>query len=200
MSAGLNWLAGQRALIAGAGEAIEVVAAALAAAGAAVARQPADSDAPAIAAHFDAAGDVDLLVHAGVPSVDVAPEAIDIATWRAGFSADIDSRFLYAAEFARRRIAAKQPGAILFLMPSPEPAARKAAAASAQGALDNLVKSLAVEWARDGIRVNAIASRACEAGGLGDDAVRRSLGYLAAYLESDYAAYVTGSVMGVDET
>ena len=62
------------------------------------------------------------------------------------------------------------------------------------------MKTLAVEWARDGIRVNAIASRACEPGGLGDPAVRVSLGHLAAYLASDYAAYVSGMVMGIDET
>ena len=65
--------------------------------------------------------------------------------------------------------------------------------------VENLVKSLAVEWARDGIRINAIASRACEVPPESDPELTQSLGNLAAYLLSDYAAYVSGTVMGVDE-
>ena len=60
--------------------------------------------------------------------------------------------------------------------------------AAAAGALGNLTKTLGVEWARDGIRVNSILTR--DAGS--------TLGNLAAYLVSDYAAYVTGAVMGID--
>lgn len=45
-----------------------------------------------------------------------------------------------------------------------------------------------VEWARDGIRVNSVLTR-----DTGD-----TLGNLAAYLVSDYAAYVTGAVIGID--
>ena len=59
--------------------------------------------------------------------------------------------------------------------------------AAAAGALGNLTKTLGVEWARDGIRVNAIQT--------GEDG--ETLGNLAAYLVSDYAAYVTGAVMGI---
>jgi hypothetical protein len=60
--------------------------------------------------------------------------------------------------------------------------------AAAAGALGNLTKTLGVEWARDGIRVNAILTHSKNA----------TLGNLAAYLLSDYAAYITGAVIGID--
>src|SRR3546814_14968141 len=72
-----------------------------------------------------------------------------------------------------------QGGAILFVG-APEQALGADQAAAA-GALGNLTKTLGVEWARDGIRVNSILTRET-----GD-----TLGHLAAYLVSDYAAYVT---------
>lgn len=184
------WLAGRRALVVGASAEI---AESLSRYGAVVAGgDPGAVDAPAIADAFALAearveGGIDILVHGGAKAAQVAPETVTLENWRASFSADIDGRFLYAAEFARRRLAAKLPGAILLLMPDPAIRVGRAAAITAHGALDNLVKSLAVEWARDGIRVNAIAASAAQ-------------GHLAAYLVSDYAAYVTGCVMGVDET
>src|SRR3546814_4101 len=78
-----------------------------------------------------------------------------------------------------------QGGAILFVG-APEQALGADHAAAA-GALGNLTKTLGVEWARDGIRVNAVLTRSA-----GD-----TLGHLAAYLVGDYAAYVTGAVMGI---
>jgi NAD(P)-dependent dehydrogenase (short-subunit alcohol dehydrogenase family) len=162
----------------------------------------------AIAQDFDAAeaalgGGIDLLLHGGssfAPAYADAPahaEATGLAAWRASVSADIDRRFLQSAEFARRCIAGRRYGSILFLLPALTPAAGCFGQATVYGAIENLVKSLAVEWARDGIRINAIASRACEPSP--DSELAQSLGNLAAYLLSDYAAYVSGTVMGVDE-
>ena len=85
-------------------------------------------------------------------------------------------------------------GSILFL-DLPEDAGG-AVQATASGALGNLTKTLAVEWARDGIRVNTITSRVV-AGGTKEEL--RSLGALASYLVSDFAAYVTGSLIGIDD-
>ena len=200
-----HWLAGRRGVVAGAGEAADTVADALTAAGATVERLTAPSvDAPEIGAAFSAAeaklsGTIDLLVHAGVPMPTSSAETIDLDGWRASLSADIDGRFLFATEFARRLFAAEMGGSILFLLPSAATGARRSASATADGAVANLVKSLAVEWGRDGIRTNAIRSRACEPGGLADEAVRSSLGHLAAYLSSAYGAYITGCLMGIDE-
>ena len=203
MTPPVQWLAGRRALIAGGGAAIDVVADALQRAGARVMRSAIvaggeDGIGEEMAALFDAGG-IDILVHGGAPRV--ARSALDTGVdgWRADVSADIDLRFLHSTEYARRCLAAGQGGAILFLMPAPQPRTGQVAAATVTGAIDNLVKSLAVEWARDGIRVNAIASRLCETDGVEDEAARESLGHLAAYLVSDYAAYISGTVMGIDE-
>jgi NAD(P)-dependent dehydrogenase (short-subunit alcohol dehydrogenase family) len=205
MTAIPNWLDGRRALVVGSGDAADAVATDFATAGARVHRLgEALDDAPAVAAAFDSAeqglgAPVDLLVHAGTPLGDASTADIDLAAWRGGFSADIDGRFFHAAELARRLVGARLPGTILYLMPSPRMAAGRAAAATAHGTLDNLVKSLAVEWGRDGIRVNAIASRVVEAYDAATPTQRTSLTSLGAYLCSDYGAYITGCVMGVDE-
>ena len=200
-----QWLQGRRALVAGNAPGAEAIAVALARHGAAVVRAgTAATDAPEIAAAFAAAeqsadGGMDILIHAGTPMAAAAPQDIGLAAWRATHSADIDGRFLHAAEFTRRRLATAGRGAILFLMPSPVIAPGRAAPATAHGALDNLVKSLAVEWARDGIRINAIASHVAENFAGAAQAEQESLANLAAYLVSDYAAYVTGCVMGISE-
>ena len=199
MSAPLPWLGGRRALLAGEGEALTLVGDALRAAGADVAASGVRPGAEERIAYDLADADPDILVHGGTVGAIGDPASYDLAAWRDHVSADIDLRFLQSAEFARRRLAAGKAGAILFLLPSPAPRAGHAGHATVIGALDNLVKSLAVEWARDGIRVNGIASRACEPGGLTDPAVRASLGHLAAYLSSDYAAYISGMVMGLNE-
>src|SRR3546814_12446658 len=78
-----------------------------------------------------------------------------------------------------------QGGAILFVG-APEQALGADQAAAA-GALGNLTKTLGVEWARDGIRVNTILTHRTD----------ETLGHPAASLASDYAAYVTGAVVGI---
>jgi NAD(P)-dependent dehydrogenase (short-subunit alcohol dehydrogenase family) len=194
------WLAGRQALIVANGPAAQAVAACLGAHGAGVTwADPWQTDAGAIEALFGAAGPIDILIHAGTDMVDASAETIGLAAWRATQSADIDGRFLFAAEFARRRLAAAKPGNILFLMPPATIRTGRSAALTAHGALDNLVKSLAVEWARDGIRVNAIASHVVQHFADAAPAQRLSLGNLAAYLLSDYAAYMTGFIAGIDD-
>lgn len=204
-----HWLAGRSALVVGGTAAASHVAAALHGHGARVHRgvdapqaDTASLDAAAIAAAFDAgpaASGFDILVHAGAPIIDAPADSINLGAWRAEHSADIDGRFLFSAEFVRRRLAQRRPGAILFLMPSAALRPGRAATLSAHGALDNLVKTLGVEWARDGVRVNAIASRVVEQPEAATEAQRHSLGQLASYLVSDYAAYVTGMIMGISE-
>jgi NAD(P)-dependent dehydrogenase (short-subunit alcohol dehydrogenase family) len=198
-----TWLAGKRALVAGRGPILVEVAAALHEGGANVVAGPRaatdDFDGALSEAEVALGGNVDLLVHGGAP-IDVrASEATSIQQWRAGVSADLDSRFLQTAAFARRCIAAGRPGSILYLLPSRTTAAGCVGRATSLGAATNLIKTLAVEWARDGIRINGIASRACEDPTSVEPVVRSSLGNLSAYLLSDYAAYVTGMVTGINE-
>ena len=162
-----GWLNGKRARIEGE---CPAVASALAAQGASLVD----------------AGDSDIWVHiAPPPPVKLAHE-LTHAEWRASLDAGLDRRFLGAKDFAGQCRARGTGGAILFVG-APEQALGADQAAAA-GALGNLTKTLGVEWARDGIRVNSVLTR--DAGA--------TLGNLAAYLVSDYAAYVTGAVMGID--
>lgn len=147
---------------------------------------------PAIAAALTAQGaalveegDCDVLIHIAPPPPVMLAHELSHAEWRAALDAGLDQRFLLAKDFAAGRRAAGKPGAVVFVG-APEQALGADQAAAA-GALGNLTKTLGVEWARDGIRVNTVQTGT-------DDA---TLGNLVAYLASDYAAYVTGAVMGV---
>lgn len=150
-----------------------------------------EGDSPAIAKAFEAAGatlvehEADIWVHIAPLSETKLAHELTHAEWRASLDLGLDRRFLGAKEFAAACRARGQGGVVLFVG-APEQALGADQAAAA-GALGNLTKTLGVEWARDGIRVNAILSRET-----GD-----TLGRLAAYLASDYAAYVTGAVMGI---
>jgi NAD(P)-dependent dehydrogenase (short-subunit alcohol dehydrogenase family) len=130
-------------------------------------------------------GGCDVLVHIAPPPPVKPAHELSHAEWRSALDQGLDQRFLLARDFAAARRAAGQGGTVVFVG-APEQALGSDQAAAA-GALGNLTKTLGVEWARDGIRVNLVQTiEACEA-----------LGNLVAYLASDYAAYVTGAVMGV---
>ena len=130
-------------------------------------------------------GECDIWIHVAQPPLVKPAHELTHIEWRASLDAGLDRCFLGAREFADQCRARGKGGAILFTA-APEQA-MGADHAAAAGALGNLTKTLGVEWARDGIRVNSILTLE-----MGD-----SLGNLAAYLVSDYAAYVTGAVMGV---
>ncbi|MDP3676035.1 MAG: SDR family oxidoreductase [Novosphingobium sp.] len=149
-------------------------------------------DCPAIAkaleargARLVADGASDILVHVAAPPAVKPAHELSHDEWRAALDAGLDQRFLLAKEFAIASREAGKGGALLYVG-APEQALGSDHAAAA-GALGNLTKTLGVEWARDGIRVNTILT----------SQVGETLGNLAAYLVSDYAAYVTGAVMGV---
>jgi NAD(P)-dependent dehydrogenase (short-subunit alcohol dehydrogenase family) len=130
-------------------------------------------------------GPAEIIVHVAEAPPNCPAHAMSHGEWRAVLEGGLDRRFLAVQTFAEERRKAGEGGAVLFVG-APEQALSSAHAAAA-GALGNLTKTLAVEWARDGIRVNTILTT--DAGS--------TLGNLAAYLVSDYAAYVTGAVMGI---
>lgn len=162
----MGWLTGKTAMLVGESQAIAI---ALVGQG----------------ARLVSAGDCDALVHVATPPPVKLAHELSHAEWRAALDQGLDQRFLLARDFAAARRAAGQGGAVVFVG-APEQALGSDQAAAA-GALGNLTKTLGVEWARDGIRVNSVQT--VEAG--------ETLGNLVAYLASDYAAYVTGAVMGV---
>ena len=137
-------------------------------------------------ATFVADGPSDILVHVAEAPAATPAHDITYEQWRHVLDQGLDQRFFAAREFANNCRARGVGGAVLFVG-APEQALGADQAAAA-GALGNLTKTLGVEWARDGIRVNAVLTHAKNA----------TLGNLAAYLLSDYAAYITGAVMGVD--
>jgi NAD(P)-dependent dehydrogenase (short-subunit alcohol dehydrogenase family) len=130
-------------------------------------------------------GACEVLVHVAAPPPVKPAHELSHAEWRETLDGGLDQRFLQAKDFAAARRLAGKGGAVVFVG-APEQALGSDHAAAA-GALGNLTKTLGVEWARDGIRVNSVLSTSNDA----------SLGNLVAYLASDYAAYVTGAVMGV---
>ncbi len=154
-------------------------------------------EAPAIAAALRArgarlvdSGPADCLVHVAPPPPVKPAHELTHAEWRATLDSGLDQRFLLARDFVEENRAAGRFGAILFVG-APEQALGSDHAAAA-GGLGNLTRTLGVEWARDGHRVNAILT--VESGSV--ESVP-ALGNLVAYLLSDYAAYVTGAVMGI---
>lgn len=149
-------------------------------------------ESPVIATSLSAQGAViiddataDVLIHVATPPAVKFAHELSHADWRAALDAGLDQRFLLAKEFAAGRRAAGKGGSVVFVG-APEQSLGSDHAAAA-GALGNLTKTLGVEWARDGIRVNCVQTSV-------DDT---TLANLVTYLASDYAAYVTGAVMGI---
>ncbi|MBF6603350.1 MAG: SDR family oxidoreductase [Sphingorhabdus sp.] len=161
-----GWLSGKRARVEGDSSTIET---ALASQGATLVSE----------------GDYDIWIHVVEPSAVKPAHELTHTEWRESLHSGLDARFLGAKNFADQCRARGEGGAILYVS-APEQALGADHAAAA-GALGNLTKTLGVEWARDGIRVNSILTYHND----------ETLGNLTAYLVSDYAAYVTGAVMGV---
>ena len=107
-----------------------------------------------------ALGTVTILVNnAGVAqkalrAIDVSPEE-----WRRVLSLDVDAVFYWAQEAARRMLAAKVQGSIVNIASVLAFGTGKGVAsyATAKAAVVQITKSLAVELAFKGVRVNAIA-------------------------------------------
>ena len=177
-----------------------------------------------VAAAFDAAeealGPVTTLVNNAAGNFVVQAEDLSPNGWRAVVGIVLDGTFFCSRELARRLIERGAGGEILNMVATYAwtggPGTVHSAAAKA--GVVNLTRTLAVEWARHGIRVNALAPgpvdtpQAAEKlwpteeiraallakiplGRFGSaDDVRNA----AAFLLSDYAAYVTGEVVTVD--
>ncbi|UNU42906.1 SDR family oxidoreductase [Sphingopyxis sp. YF1] len=118
----------------------------------------------AVAAAFDEAeaalGPVSLLANNAGANFPILAEDISPNAWNAVTRIAIDGTFLCSTEFARRRIAASEGGAIVnnsaqYIWTGFPGDAHSAAAKTAQA---TMTKKLAADWAPYGIRVNAIAA------------------------------------------
>ncbi|MEK7819676.1 MAG: glucose 1-dehydrogenase [Pseudomonadota bacterium] len=121
------------------------------------------TDARSIAAGFDAAeaalGPVSILVdNAGVVTRKGSLETTP-ADWDQVMDVNLKGAFFVATEAARRMIAAHSGGAIVTIasIAGIRPAGGVATYAGSKAGIEHLTRTMAQEWARFGIRVNALA-------------------------------------------
>jgi NAD(P)-dependent dehydrogenase (short-subunit alcohol dehydrogenase family) len=187
---------------------------------------PADVREPnAVAAAFDVAeaelGPITTLVNNAAGNFHVQAEELSPNGWRAVVGIVLDGTYYCSRELARRVIARGGDNAqIVNIVASYAwtggPGTAHSAAAKA--GVVNLTRTLAVEWAPHGIRVNAISpgpvdtaetrERLWPTEEIREHIVRRiplrrfgteqEIAHACSYLVSDYAAYVTGHVLTVD--
>jgi 3-oxoacyl-[acyl-carrier protein] reductase len=180
-----------------------------------------DADAPArmVQRTVDAYGRLDALVNNAGAGQVADSETLALADWQRIIDLDLSAPFRCAQAAARPMLAAGR-GVIVNVssLLGHLGLARRAAYGAAKHGLEGLTKTLAVEWARRGVRVVSVApayvatellAGTSKAGGftLEEVAHRTPLGRLAApeevarvvaFLVSDDASYVTGSSVLVD--
>jgi len=162
-------------------------------------------------------GGIEVLVNAhDLPFAKPAPET-DFSEWRRVIDVNLGGPFLAARSVGKRMLAHDHPGGSIINVASvlgERGLANGAAYCSAQAGVLNLTRALALEWAREGVRVNAIGAGWTEGMAMaGDDEARakleRYLPYrrlakpdeiagIAVYLASDVSAYLTGQVVWVE--
>lgn len=182
-------------------------------------------DAAQVAAAFDqiekAAGPVDVLINNAAGNFPIPAERLSPNGWKAVVDIVLTGAFLCSKEFAGRCVARGAPGAILNILVTyiDNGAPGHSHSAAAKAGVKSLTETLAVEWAPDGIRVNAIspglfphddhtaAMRSNRPDGYEAEWNRipaqrvgrtQELGWLATYLCSPYAGYITGHTTIID--
>jgi NAD(P)-dependent dehydrogenase (short-subunit alcohol dehydrogenase family) len=173
------------------------------------------SDEPAVDAAFDqvesALGTVSVLVlNAGITSL-VPFEETSTELWERTLSINLTGAF-FAARRAIPGMRRQGFGRIIALgaAAGKSGGARSAAYAASKAGLMSLVKSLASEYARDGITANVVAPALIDSGMLANarELVSRvpvgrlgtpdEVAALVAYLASDHAGYITGEIVDIN--
>jgi glucose 1-dehydrogenase len=181
------------------------------------------SDAAAVAAMFsrvlDEFGRIDFLVNNAGIQIAAESDALDAADFDTVLAVNLRGSFLCAQQAIRHWLQADRPGAIVNvssvhqLIPKP----RFLGYSVSKGGMQNLTRSLALEYAGRGVRVNGIGPGATVTPinrAWIDDPVKRAMveshipmrragdaeemAAAAAFLLSDEALYITGQTLFVD--
>jgi NAD(P)-dependent dehydrogenase (short-subunit alcohol dehydrogenase family) len=152
----------------------------------------------------------------GIPAAYWGPAlSLDESRWRQVFATNVDYVALLSAAVAREMIAAGVRGSIVAVssVSGLGAAPFHAPYGAAKAALLSLVRTLAVEWAAHGIRVNAVApgtigtpaspsasdpARDRAAVPIGRRGRPEEVGDGVLFLLSDLASYVTGQCLAID--
>jgi NAD(P)-dependent dehydrogenase (short-subunit alcohol dehydrogenase family) len=165
-------------------------------------------------------GRADVLVYnAGISPVYASAEKIDEKDWDDILATNLTGAFLAAQAFARPLIDEGAPGSVVFIgsVNSVVGDPRLAAYTASKAGLAGMAKTMALDWARHGIRVNMVApgyvATDLTAGLQSNERLRRSLtgrtplnrlaepkeiADLVVFLASESASFITGVVYPVD--
>ena len=163
---------------------------------------------------------IDILINNAAGNFIVPADQLSANGWNAVIGIVLNGTFYCSSAVGKRMIAAKRGGAILNVVANYAwtGAAGVVHSASAKAGVIAMTQTLAVEWARHKIRVNAIAPGPVHTEGASSklfpdqavaEGIRKTIplrrfanleeiAWAASYLLSDYASYVTGEVMVID--
>jgi NAD(P)-dependent dehydrogenase (short-subunit alcohol dehydrogenase family) len=168
-----------------------------------------------------ALGPATILINNAAANFPVLAATMSANAWRAVSRIVVDGTFLCSQQLHARCAQRGAPGSIVNIVATQAftGGPGMAHAAAGKAAVVNMTKSLAVEWAPDGVRVNAIApglfpheemredlkalrtsgddvdARRAPAGRLGE---RREIGWATSWLCSPFASFITGHTLVVD--
>lgn len=162
------------------------------------------------------AGRLDILVNNAGGQFPSPAEAISIKGWRAVIETNLNGTFFVTQAMANQFFIPQKSGTVINIIANMHrgfPGMSHTGAARA--GVDNLTKTLAIEWATHKIRVNAIAPGIIKSSGLknyppfllkgiSDKIPMKRLGsveevaYLSLFLASPMAAYITGETIYMD--
>ena len=177
-------------------------------------------DAAAVEAMVESVGDVDVLVNNAAGNFIVKAEELSVNGWNSVINIVLNGTFYCTSAAGKRMIASGRGGAILNVIANYAwtGAPGVVHSASAKAGVLAMTRTLAVEWARHKIRLNAMAPGPVDTPGASarlfpdpaiHEGIRRTIplrrfatleevANAAAYLLSDYASYITGEALVID--